>query len=271
MQSSNDNVYISAQKSMTVRFYAHLIAKRVEAVALVDSGATENFINLSYVRWLKLPIQQLPQPQKIFNIDGTTNKSGKLKYYTDLDVQTSTNWSKLCFFLIDLGENKAILGYSWFAVQPKIDWKCRWINASQLPIILRADNTKKARFTPRSVNKPCPLDTTHYFIGKVTIGSTEVTDKLSIPPEYQRHAKIFSKQESQWLPKHTVWDHTIELLSSALDTLPRWLLLLTQAKIEEARKFIEEHLKWNTIRPSWSLYAANFFFVKKKDGKLWPI
>jgi Reverse transcriptase (RNA-dependent DNA polymerase) len=24
----------------------------------------------------------------------------------------------------------------------------------------------------------------------------------------------------------------------------------------------------NTIRPSWSPYAANFFFVKKKDGKL---
>jgi hypothetical protein len=28
------------------------------------------------------------------------------------------------FFLMDLREHKAILGYSWFmAVQPKIDWK----------------------------------------------------------------------------------------------------------------------------------------------------
>ena len=34
---------------------------------------------------------------------------------------------------------------------------------------------------------------------------------------------------------------------------------------------MEEHLRRNTIRPSWSPYAANFFFVKKKDGKLRPV
>ena len=100
---------------MTVCFHVHSITKRAEAIALVDSGATENFMNLSYTRWLKLPIQALQQPRKIFNVDGTTNKSGELKYFTDLEVQTGPNWSKLQFFLTDLGENKAILGYSWFA------------------------------------------------------------------------------------------------------------------------------------------------------------
>ena len=100
---------------MTVRFYVHSIAKRADAIALVDSEATKNFMNLSYARWLKLPIQALPQLCKIFNVDGTTNKSGELKYFTDLKVQTGANCSKLQFFLTDLGENKAILGYSWFA------------------------------------------------------------------------------------------------------------------------------------------------------------
>ena len=33
---------------MTIQFYIHTIAKRAEAVALVDSGATENFMNLTY-------------------------------------------------------------------------------------------------------------------------------------------------------------------------------------------------------------------------------
>jgi hypothetical protein len=37
------------------------------------------------------------------------------------------------------------------------------------------------------------------------------------------------------------------------------------------QKFVEEHLKWGTIRESWSPYAANFFFIKKKDGKLRPV
>ena len=46
---------------------------------------------------------------------------------------------------------------------------------------------------------------------------------------------------------------------------------LTQAEIAETHKFIEEHLERNTIRKSISPYAANFFFVKKKDGKLRPV
>jgi len=109
---------------MTVQIYTHSVAKRAEAIALVDSGATENFMNLSYAKWLKLPIKNLDKPQQLFNVDGTENKAGMLKYYTDIEVQTGTSRSQLCFFLSDLGEHKAILGYSWFAaVQPKIDWK----------------------------------------------------------------------------------------------------------------------------------------------------
>ena len=110
-----------------------------------------------------------------------------------------------------------------------------------------------------------------YFIGKVTIGETAVEERPDIPDQYQRHAKIFSEQESQRLPKHTVWDHAIELLPGAPSTLPGRLLPLTQEEIAEAKKFVEEHLRRNTIRPSWSPYAANFFFVKKKDGKLRPV
>ena len=121
------------------------------------------------------------------------------------------------------------------------------------------------------MNKPQPIDTTRYFIGKVTIRATETADTPNIPSEYQRHAKIFSEQESQHLPKHTVWDHAIKLLPGAPDTLPGRLLPLTQVEIEEACKFIEEHLRHNTIQLSWSLYIANFFFIKKKDGKLHPI
>jgi hypothetical protein len=40
---------------------------------------------------------------------------------------------------------------------------------------------------------------------------------------------------------------------------------------EEMQKFMEEHLQRGTILESWSPYAANFFFIKKKDGKLCPI
>jgi hypothetical protein len=121
---------------MTIRFYAHSITKRAEGIALLDPGATENFMNLSYAKWLWLPIKHLEKPQPLFNIDGTENKSRNLQFYTNLEIQTQTQWRNHRFFLLDLGEHKAILGYPWFtATQPKIDWARGWIDTTQLPII----------------------------------------------------------------------------------------------------------------------------------------
>src|SRR6267142_232792 len=78
-------------------------------------------------------------------VNGPTNKSRMLQYYTDLQVQTSNQRTNLRFFLTDLGKNKAILGYPWFAaVQPHIDWKRGWVNHSQLPIILQTPDAVKA-------------------------------------------------------------------------------------------------------------------------------
>jgi len=126
-----------SRKSMNLRFYIHLKLKRAEALALIDSGATENFMNLEYTKYLQLPIKRLEEPRSLFNVDGTMNKSGSLQYYMDLQVQTGSQRTNLRFFLTDLGENKAILGYPWFAaVQPHIDWKNGWVDHSQLPIIL---------------------------------------------------------------------------------------------------------------------------------------
>ena len=140
---------------MTIRFTVHSIAKRAEAIALVDSGAMENFMNLTYAKWLRLPIKKMTQPRKLFNVDGTENKAGELQFYSDLHVRMGPEITTLCFFLTELGEHKAILGYPWFAaMQPRIDWHRGWIDHSQLPVILRAPNAKKAIFTPRTKNVP---------------------------------------------------------------------------------------------------------------------
>jgi len=144
---------------MTVRFYLHSIAKRAEAVALLDSGATENFMDLTYAQWIKLPIKRMTKPWKLYNVDGTKNKAGEVQFFIDLRAQTGTNITNLCFFLSDLGGQKAILGYPWFAaVQPQIDWKRGWIDQTHLPIILKAANAGKAKFLSRKENRPRPIN-----------------------------------------------------------------------------------------------------------------
>jgi hypothetical protein len=100
---------------MMLRVFVHSRSKRAETVALLDSGATENFINISYAQKLNLPIKRLTQEKRLFNVDGTPNKAGTLKYYTDIVTRTGTKRTCLCYFLTDLGDNQVILGYPWFA------------------------------------------------------------------------------------------------------------------------------------------------------------
>jgi hypothetical protein len=46
---------------MTLRVFIHSRSKRAEAVALLDSGATENFMNIKYAQKTGLPIQRLTE------------------------------------------------------------------------------------------------------------------------------------------------------------------------------------------------------------------
>jgi hypothetical protein len=135
------------------------------------------------------------------------------------------------------------------------------------------DNAKRAIFLPRDRNEPRRPPKDQYYIGAITIHpkNPKPQQLLEIPTEYQRHRKVFSEEQSQRLPQHTIWDHAIELLPNAPATLPARLLPLNVIEREEMSKFVNEHLKRGTIRESWSPYAANFFFIKKKDRKLRPV
>jgi len=92
-----------------------------------------------------------------------------------------------------------------------------------------------------------------------------------IPTEYRCHHKVFSEEAVQRFPELRIWDHAIELKPGAPSTLPRKIYALSQLELQELAKFIKEHLAKGYIRPSKSPYAAPFFFIKKKDGKLRPV
>jgi Reverse transcriptase (RNA-dependent DNA polymerase) len=242
---------------MTLRVYLHSRSKRAETIALLDSGATENFMSLDYAKYLHLPIKTLKEPRRLFNIDGTPNRTGDLKYYTDLDTRTGQSMKTLRYFLSDLGDNKVILGYPWFvAAQPKIDWARGWIAHDQLPIVLRAPDATQAKFVPRQ------------DIARRAI-LTKSTPK--VPPQYKDFIDVFTPRKGAGMPPSRPWDHKIELKPGAPATLRSKLIQLSQAEQAELSAFLKDHLKRGTIRPSKSPYAASFFFIKKKNGKLRPV
>jgi hypothetical protein len=62
-------------------------AKKLAAYkALLDSGATKNFIDPHMVE--KLEIRKVPMvnPRTVFNVDGTENQGGQVTYYCILNI-----------------------------------------------------------------------------------------------------------------------------------------------------------------------------------------
>ena len=108
---------------MTLKAFINTRGARAKSTALLDCGATENFVHIDYARRMKLPVKTLERPRKIINVDGTANTQGDITHYTDISVQHGVTRVLLRFFLTNIGERDFILGYPWFAaVQPNIDW-----------------------------------------------------------------------------------------------------------------------------------------------------
>ena len=264
---------------MSIRVFIHTPNKRAETPVLLDLGATENFINHHYATHLRLPIKRLATSRRIFNVDGTMNKKGNIEYYTDLEVCTGEKRTNMRFFLTELGPQKMILGYPWFgAVQPKIDWVKGWIDYTQLLVVIKTSDSRaflnQLVTLPRRGQGTASLRRTT-FQSKASKLAEQAIEKgkppIAIPPQYQRHAKVFSEQQAQHFPESRLWDHAIDLKPEAPSTLPGKVYSLTQSEQQALQEFVREHLAKGYIRPSKSPYAAPFFFIKKKDGKLQPV
>jgi len=74
-----------------------------EEIALVDSGATENFIDQETIKKLKLGTKKLETPVGLRNIDGTFNKPRQITHYLDLLISHETKKNSECFYVTDLG------------------------------------------------------------------------------------------------------------------------------------------------------------------------
>jgi hypothetical protein len=255
------------------------MSKRAETPALLDSGATENFINHQYAAHLRLPTKRLEKARKVFNVDGTPNKKGDILFYTDLEVRTGQKYTNMRFFLTDLGPQRLILGYPWFAaVQPRINWARGWIDYEQLPVVIKTPNAHQAKCLNRIVAARPKRYTPITRIRRATQTKSSLLaeqnstkERVALPSHYQEHVQVFSEQESQRFPEPRIWDHAIELKKDAPSTLPAKVYSLTQTEQSALQGFLKEHLEKGYIRPSKSPYAAPFFFIKKKDGKLRPV
>jgi hypothetical protein len=114
--------------------------------ALVDSGATDNFIHPNFVKRMGLGQRELDKPKNIYNIDDTANKSGQITHYLSLAVTTAGKTQEMRFLITDIGREDVLLRYPWLSTyEPRFSWKHGTIDESNLPVILRTINPSERR------------------------------------------------------------------------------------------------------------------------------
>ncbi len=82
------SVYSSKYRSMRIPVLFKSTHATAEREVLVNSGATDNFINSQLLKRLRISSLPTDQPIKIWNVDGTLNQDGSITHYTDLQVRT---------------------------------------------------------------------------------------------------------------------------------------------------------------------------------------
>jgi hypothetical protein len=251
---------------------------------LVDSGATDNFMHPGFATKMGLGMKELPKPRKIFNIDNTTNKSGKITHYLDLDVYTKGIHKEMRFLITNIGNEDILLGYPWLAsFEPRFSWRHAVIDKRALPVVISSVNPQIIRQQP-IVAIALTEEEKHHIVHTLESQSTirGVSTELAIQAGqnkvaaevlkvYDRFAKLFSNEAASRFPPSRPWDHTIDFKPTAPDALPCKIYPMTQEEDKSLLKFLQEQEAKGYIHPSISPYASPFFFIQKKDGKLRPV
>jgi hypothetical protein len=252
--------------------------------ALVDSGATDNFMNIKFTKQMGLGLQELPTPKRIFNIDNTTNKSGMITHYLDLDVCTKGIHKEMWFLITNIGSEDLLLGYPWLAMfEPRFNWRSAVIDKHTLPVVIASINPQIIRPQPIIANIMTQLEkqsivqtletqsTIRGISTDLTIQAGQNLQAAEVPTVYDRFHKLFSSKESSRFPPSRPWDHAIDFKPNALDALPCKIYPMTQEEDKSLLKFLQEQEAKGYICPSISPYTSPFFFIQKKDGKLRPV
>lgn len=77
---------------------------------------------------------------------------------------------------------------------------------------------------------------------KASRGKTTYSFEDIIPEEYQQYSRVFSKVESERLPKHCLYDHPIELKLDAPETICSKVYPTPMNEQEELDWFLNENL-----------------------------
>ena len=263
----------------------------------------QNFAQKHNLRTMKLE-----QPIRAQNVDGTDNKQGTIRYYTDLNIKLGDRTFLERFYITRLGNQKIILGLPWLRKHnPEIDWKkgmVTWRNTERSKDLVKLWRQKRESIKKgqqpsmkeeedqeaaknHSLN---PLLDTDMILLELLDTEDEVWINTKTNMATSLVAEVNSKKPEltpkQLIPEeyHKYLDVFDEEKANRYPESKSWdhkiemktgfepksfkTYNLTPEEQTELDKFLKENLGKGYIKPLESPMASPFFFVKKEDGKL---
>ena len=117
------DIFIPRQRQVKVKVKIRSKGYQAGVYALIDSGATDNFIAPHVVNQFQIPTYDLQETRIIRNVDGTKNSIGNVSRAVNLKIRHNDIETTQCFMIINLGSDSILLGYPFLAANnPQIDW-----------------------------------------------------------------------------------------------------------------------------------------------------
>jgi hypothetical protein len=170
---------------------------------------------------------------------------------------------------MNLGKDCIILGYPWFeAFNPNINWKEGRLLGPQIELkttgAVNREHVEQA-YEIRRIAMELRKTTIAQKMAEAFQTDKPKTD-TPIPPEYRKHAKVFSEQEAECFPPSRTWDHHIPLKDDAPETINEKLYNLPKVDKQAIEEWAYKMLKKGFIERSDSPYGHATFMIPKKDG-----
>jgi len=132
--------------------------KEIAVKALLDSGATDLFMDMTFAKKKGFKIEKLKKPLLVRNVDGTANAEGAITHQVECNMFFKRHMERARMDVCNLGKIELILGMPWLAVHnPEIDWEKGEVKMTHcLPICGRRKQEvkeKKVRKTEKDKDK----------------------------------------------------------------------------------------------------------------------
>jgi len=224
--------------------------KGIAVKALLDSGVTGLFIDMTFAREKGFKMEKLKKPLLVRNVDGTVNAEGAIMYQVECNMFFKEHMKRMRMDVCNLGKTEVILEMLWLAAHnPEIDWDKEEVEMTYCPPIYRKRKQEEKRKEVKKMERDKDKETL----------------KKLVPKRFWRWGKVFGKKKSKRIPVQKTWNYAIELKEGFMLKKEK-IYSLSRKKREEVQAFVEDQLRKGYIQPSKSPQISPVYFIAKKDG-----